>query len=241
MIANDLIFDLGLNDGSDTDFYLQKGFRVVAVEANPLLCVAARERFAEAIEERRLTLLNIGIWSVRKSLPFYRNKANDHWSSFDPVYGCRDGTPYEVIDVPCITMADLLADYGVPRYLKIDIEGADKIVLEQLRSLDARPPFISVEEYGVRAIEDLARLGYRQFCVVPQRDKSKMVPPSPPREGAYVQKTFSGVDSGLFGDELPGPWMNYTCAVSYFTSEIRRPDHTYVGPPGEWFDVHARL
>ena len=32
-----LIIDLGMNDGSDTLFYLKKGFNVVAVEADPTL------------------------------------------------------------------------------------------------------------------------------------------------------------------------------------------------------------
>jgi hypothetical protein len=31
----DLIYDLGMHRGGDTQFYLEKGFRVVAVEANP--------------------------------------------------------------------------------------------------------------------------------------------------------------------------------------------------------------
>jgi hypothetical protein len=32
-----LIYDFGMHDGADTDYYLRKGFRVVAVEADPLL------------------------------------------------------------------------------------------------------------------------------------------------------------------------------------------------------------
>jgi hypothetical protein len=54
--AASLIFDLGVNDGSDTDFYLKKGFRVVGVEANPLVCEGAAKRFSQAIEAKRLTL-----------------------------------------------------------------------------------------------------------------------------------------------------------------------------------------
>ena len=38
MVDRSLIFDVGCNDGQDSDFYLKKGFRVVAVEANPALC-----------------------------------------------------------------------------------------------------------------------------------------------------------------------------------------------------------
>jgi spermidine synthase len=45
MIPN-LIYDIGMHDGSDSEFYLRKGYRVVAVEANPKLVEACRERLA---------------------------------------------------------------------------------------------------------------------------------------------------------------------------------------------------
>jgi hypothetical protein len=37
MPRTNLIFDMGLHKGEDTDFYLRKGFDVVAFEANPFL------------------------------------------------------------------------------------------------------------------------------------------------------------------------------------------------------------
>jgi hypothetical protein len=185
-------------------------------------------------------LLNVGIWRSKEPLPFYVNKANGHWSSFDPQYGCRDGTPYEVVEVDCVTIADLLEKFGVPRYMKIDVEGADKIILEQLRLLRSRPKFISVEEYGVNCIVDLKSLGYTQFCFTPQADKAKLLPPHPPCEGVYVEKKFSDKDSGLFGDEIAGPWLSFTDALDVFTRTIRRADHSYVAPPYQWYDVHAR-
>ena len=40
MISSDLVFDLGLDNGDDTSFYLAKGLRAVAVEANPELVEA---------------------------------------------------------------------------------------------------------------------------------------------------------------------------------------------------------
>lgn len=45
-LQQDLIFDIGLHRGQDTRFYLDKGFRVVALDANPGLCAAARQSFA---------------------------------------------------------------------------------------------------------------------------------------------------------------------------------------------------
>lgn len=42
-----LIFDAGAHRGDDTDFYLGKGFRVVAAEANPILVDHLRRRPGE--------------------------------------------------------------------------------------------------------------------------------------------------------------------------------------------------
>lgn len=40
-----LIYDVGGHLGEDTDFYLKKGFKVVAIEANPGLAERLSERF----------------------------------------------------------------------------------------------------------------------------------------------------------------------------------------------------
>ena len=48
-----VIFDLGMNNGDDTAFYLNWGFNVVALEANPALCERAQKRFGELIIDLR--------------------------------------------------------------------------------------------------------------------------------------------------------------------------------------------
>ena len=45
---SELVFDIGMHNGDDTAYYLSRGYRVLAVEANPSLCASARERFAHA-------------------------------------------------------------------------------------------------------------------------------------------------------------------------------------------------
>ena len=240
-ICRDLIFDLGVNDGRDALYYLDKGFRVVGVEANPRLYGNCTARLRQ---DTRMTLLNVGVWNEPRQLPFYVNLSNDHWSSFDPNYGCRDGTPFEVEYITCVTIADLLREHGTPHYLKIDIEGADKLVLQDLRKLNDRPQFISVEEYGVAALDDLHTLGYEHFQIVPQSnpEKRKMRPPKPAREGRYIKRAFTDQDSGLFGYELSlDKWVNYADARSLFLATVTDEGGKYVGPPHEWFDIHARL
>ena len=243
ILNKQVIFDLGVNNGNDTAFYLEKGFRVIGVEANPLLADAARERFAEEINQGRLVLLNVGIWHTNATMPFYVNESNDHWSSFDPGYGCRQGTPFHIIEVQCLTISQLLESYELPYYMKIDIEGADKVVIAQMQELTGRPHYISVEEYGVKAIDDLHQLGYGQFAIVPQRTKTVASAPETPLEGegAYLARQFDDTVSGVFGRELQDPWRSYEEARQYYLNSIRREDHTYIGPQYEWYDIHAQL
>jgi hypothetical protein len=61
MYRSDLIFDVGMHKGQDTAFYLAKGFRVVAIEANLSLVRWARFRFRREIKRGQLKILNIGV------------------------------------------------------------------------------------------------------------------------------------------------------------------------------------
>jgi FkbM family methyltransferase len=235
----DLIYDFGVNNGRDTEFYLAKGFRVVGVEANPNLYRNLKTQFSGHVATGQLILLNVGVWTEPSVLKFYVNLDNDHWSSFDPVYGCRNGSRYEVMEVRCLTASELLRRFGAPYYMKIDVEGADKHILSDIKSATELPAFMSVEEFGVECIDLLHGLGYAYFKIVPQRDKLEMVPPNPSLEGAYVARIFDGTDSGLFGRELSGEWMLYEDARRYFVTHIRNEQHDYLGPENEWHDVHA--
>lgn len=238
---NDLIYDLGVNRGEDCGFYLDKGFRVIGVEANPALYEVARQKFAARIACGDLTLLNVGIASAPGALTFYINEQNDHWSSFDRAYGTRMGTPYRTVDIPSLTLDELVRRHGLPRYMKIDIEGADRHALQSLAKVQGRPPFISVEEYGVEALDDLHRLGYSHMKILGQRIKDWAKPPQPPREGRFVERQSSGLDSGLFGLELPGEWLPYAKARDFYVNNIRRENFEYIGPEHEWWDIHAAL
>ena len=53
-----LIYDVGMHRGQDTDFYLKKGYEVIAFEANPDNADFGRKRFSKEIEEGRIDLLS---------------------------------------------------------------------------------------------------------------------------------------------------------------------------------------
>lgn len=139
----DLIVDVGMCDGTDTAYYLSKGYRVVAVEADPILCDKASQRFAREIAEDKLTILNVGIAQSDEVMTFYRNVADPGGSTFNATL-CNPDIVYEEVKVHCLPLSSVIKKYGVPYYLKIDIEGFDEIAVSSLTSSLA-PKYISVE------------------------------------------------------------------------------------------------
>src|SRR5262245_23594285 len=143
-MIDDLIFDVGMHNGDDTAYYLHRGFRVVAVEANPELAARGAERFRREIDAGRLTIVNVAIADRAGVLPFWVSDDHLEWSSFDRAIAARDGTAHHAIDVRSVTFETLLAEHGVPYYLKVDIEGSDHLCLAALRAADL-PAFMSAE------------------------------------------------------------------------------------------------
>jgi FkbM family methyltransferase len=168
----DLIFDIGSHNGDDTCYYLRKGFRVVAVDANPLLTGAMGRRFEAEVAQGRLEVLNLGIAAEEGIFSFWINEVQDTWSSFDRLMAGFNGTPCREVKVPCIRLATLMERYGVPFYLKIDIEGYDYLCIEQLDPSHL-PGYVSAElllhgrdEHGI--LGKLAAAGYRRFKLINQ-------------------------------------------------------------------------
>ena len=231
-----LIFDLGFHVGQDTEFYLKKGFRVVAIEANPPLVREGEAKFAQEIASGSLRLLNVGVGDRAGRFPFYVNRQLSHWSSFDPDIGTQRGE-YDVIEVPMIPVAKLIEDYGVPYYLKIDIEGMDLVALYGLRRFSDRPKYLSAENGPPEMLREMVNLGYSRFKFINQKTISEITLPHPAREGKQISWTFSFGASGPFGEETPGNWLSECEVLERITSYWGNPkrDPNVDG----WFDLHG--
>ena len=143
MIA-DLIYDVGMNNGDDTAYYLFKGYRVVAVEADPTLIEKARERFADDIRRGQLELVNVAVGPKEETASFWICDSRSEWNSFNRRIASREELPHHAIDVQCRPFRSLLEQFGVPSYLKIDIEGHDHYCVADLDPRDL-PKYISLE------------------------------------------------------------------------------------------------
>lgn len=238
-VQDDLIFDLGLHKGYDAEFYLEKGFRVVGLEAVPGLCESSAnylKRFGA-----RLTIVQKAL-SDRpgETVEFFTVPDKDDWGSlFQDIAekGVETSVP---IQVETISLGQLFDAYGVPHYLKCDLEGGDQIFLKQLVAEERRPRFVSVEMNDGTEGAQLREAGYDEGQIVNQWMNPFKSPPQPPREGSYFPRAFTGEMSGLFGRELdPGKWVPLAEIDRLYSiwKPLRDSDPDLA--PG-WLDVHAR-
>ncbi len=129
--------------------------------------------------------------------------------------------------------------YGVPYYIKCDIEGGDTIFADQLLTLKERPEFVSLEATNADDIAKLRCCGYDRFQLVNQYVHPFARAPDPPREGNYIEASFNHEMSGLFGKELDQKqWVSFSEATRQFLDwyDLRgRNPNLALG----WLDVHA--
>ena len=180
-MERDLVFDIGANNGDDTAYYLRRGFRVVGVEANPEMVAWCERRFQEEIRADRLVLLNVGLAAEEGVASFFVSEGNRGvWSSLDPELASRGNLVARQIAVQARSLHGLMQEYGVPFYLKIDIEGADHLCLRDIDHTDA-PAYVSFEASDGR-LEDLfllVRAGYTRFKLIDQLAGFRQVMPPP--------------------------------------------------------------
>lgn len=222
----DLIYDIGMHQGEDSELYLKKGFRVIGIEAVPALAKAAGESLREYVESGQLVILNVAIAEREGALTFFESTASSVWGTLYPEWARRNeaksGKPCIERSVEGTRLATILSKYGIPYYLKIDVEGADTLCLEALKAFEQKPKFVSFESTMTswRDLEHefalLKELGYSKYKVVAQHKVHKQRSPAAAKEGRYVDHRFQPGASGLFGDEAPGKWLSEEDALKRY-------------------------
>jgi FkbM family methyltransferase len=172
------IIDVGMNDGSDTAYYLHCGFWVIAIEADPRLTDAAKRRFATEIQAGKLAVLNLDIAPAAGAANF-NHATNPQSSFFSPGFASRRGIQIaEKVRVPSAPLSAVIQRYGVPYYVKVDLEGHDLYCIESLSKI-AVPPYISVDfAHGMehKLLDRLLDLGYSRFKLLNQATYTDKMP-----------------------------------------------------------------
>src|ERR1700738_1912920 len=109
-MLNDLIYDVGMNNGDDTAYYLHLGYRVVAIEANPGLVATAENRFRSEIATGRLVIRNVGIAQEEGEFPFWVCELHSEWCSFQRSIASRENAVHYAIPVPCIRFRSVIEE-----------------------------------------------------------------------------------------------------------------------------------
>lgn len=274
MLHDNLIYDFGLHRGEDSDFYLKKGYKVIAFEANPALVELCKRRFADPIAANRLTIIEgaIAPKSVGDSIPFFVNDRHSVWGTVSKNWADRNdhlGASCTEIKVARVDVDEVYRTFGVPFYLKIDVEGVDRLVVEALRPLSDKPRHLSMEaekadfDALVADFDLLRELGYAKFKTVQQATIPGRKIIAKTRGGDAFEHVFAKDASGPFGDDIQQPWLSYDKTLrlhrrifrryrlfgdqsSFTTSKIGRMATIAVRritgkPLVGWYDVHASL
>jgi FkbM family methyltransferase len=228
-----------MHQGKDTKYYLEKGFRVVALEAAPGLAAACRRKFGDYLADGRLTIIERALsTSSGQTISFYLNPEKDDWGSAYRGAAEKGTGNSQEIHVETITMHEIVDAHGMPYYIKCDIEGSDQILVRQLTDIVEKPRYLSVEIGYPTDFDSIERLGYDRAQIVNQQLNQWVTEPNPSREGRHVGARFDGHCSALFGRDLdPGRWITMDQARDRFTRwfQLRKDD---VALAIGWIDVH---
>ncbi|MCE7948855.1 MAG: FkbM family methyltransferase [Chloroflexi bacterium CFX4] len=133
---NDLVFDIGANVGNYTAILLSLGARTLSVEPQADCMAQIKARFGK---QPRAAFYLGGVAAQQGELELHISNINET-SSFSPEWierlkdrpGWEKHRWYATQTVPVTTLDALIAEHGVPAFIKIDVEGYELSVLQGL-------------------------------------------------------------------------------------------------------------
>ena len=134
--SGDLVFDVGANVGSRSKLFLNIGAKVVAFEPQPELC----EHLTQHLRlHKRFTIMptalgsNLSVVKLKISDAHVLSSMSNRWIKSTTQSGRFASYNWnKSIDVKVDTLDNMLTKFGVPRFVKIDVEGYELEVLQGL-------------------------------------------------------------------------------------------------------------
>lgn len=141
-----LVFDIGANIGTYSLAFSSLGARVVALEPNPdcvrhmlLSYGPARIETLQAAAGDRNGLATI---SLSEEVDPISSMSDDWIESIQRVHPDYAGQWSQKVPVPMVTLDSVIQHFGVPYFIKIDVEGFEENVLD---GLSTQPRLLSFE------------------------------------------------------------------------------------------------
>lgn len=165
------VFDIGAHVGDRTGSFLRLGASVVALEPQPHVFRALRLLYGRRPD---VALLPVAAGAMPGELTLHLNSRNPTVATAAPDFmtaaaqsaDWRDQVWDDQVTVPTMTLDGLIARYGTPDFVKIDVEGHEPEVLE---GLGTALPALSFEFTTIqrraahRAIDRLSILGDYEY------------------------------------------------------------------------------
>jgi FkbM family methyltransferase len=167
----DLVFDIGAHVGNQTRCLAGLGAQVVALEPQPAFARWLRWLFRG---DRRVTVVEAALGEQAGSASLYLSLRTPTVAtlSADWIEAVGKASAFArvrweaPVEVPLITLDALIAEHGLPRFCKIDVEGYEARIL---RGLSQPIPLLSFEyvpaavEVACEAVALLSALGDYRF------------------------------------------------------------------------------
>jgi FkbM family methyltransferase len=222
------LIDVGANVGDTIPYYLGRGFRVIAIEANPDLAQTIERKFAAAIRDKLVVVMNTCVVAHEGPVAELNiHTTNNQLSTAVPVGG-PGAREYTRVQVPALRMKEL-ARYN-PLAVKIDVEHLDSAILKDMFDASFMPPYLSVEAHNPDVLCRLVAADYAEFKIVEGRYvASPLYAQVIDRNGKAEKYQFEAHDAGPIGEDVPGPWLTLAQTFEYFC------EHGF-----GWKDLHAR-
>lgn len=131
------VFDIGAHVGDRVASFLRLGAAVVAAEPQPRVARALRLLYGR---HQNVVLREVAVGAVPGYAPLYLNSGNptvatmssDFVAAAANARGWRDQVWDAEVEVETVTLDMLIAEYGMPDFIKIDVEGREDSVLAGL-------------------------------------------------------------------------------------------------------------
>lgn len=172
-----LAFDVGGNHGQSIDVLLTKGYdKVVSFEANPMLARELQGSYSG--ESERVAIHNNIVCEHSKGKQFYISTTADgisttkkEWileSRFRNTQKWLEDIEGKPLIIPSVTLDQAIEAYGIPDFIKVDVEGGELEVFQGLHTCSPKIAFEWTEElwdkHTAPCVELLRGLGYSRFA-----------------------------------------------------------------------------
>jgi FkbM family methyltransferase len=166
----DLCFDVGANIGDYTASLIAAGARVVAVEPQASCLQELSARFAR---DHRVVLVPCALGAKEQTAKFYVRKYHETSGLVQDWENSETNECLEIIDVPVKTLESLFKTYGIPRYIKIDVEGYE---IEVISGIQTKVDMLSFEYFltednytsKMKIIKMLEHFGSLRLNILPE-------------------------------------------------------------------------